>query len=574
MPRSVHPLRRSGDDIHELLGMLDLLSFPFYDRPSPGFQHPYRLLKCKMKHIIRLRNRSGTVSQDRSPPLHIIDQVLISTVPQSAMISQMDHRNQAIIVHYDLLASRSDPPGQPSFASMSTTMQALQTPMPTPSTVESIPFSTVSPLAAHSYSPISASGEGITTPTRSVIPFSKDDTATHYSALDPQNLRGTAFVGPARTPSVIPPVPQGDFNASYLSSFGPEVWNRFDPKIFTPQESWESGTVANAAFSTSTPLAPAHTIRTPLSGPIVPTPLLHPGSSPVDLFSPSLTNANHLDFASQDASLSIMDVPGDLYCVELNPMAPIRNMQQTPPAPPFMVPTEVTHPHLATPASNQSIFLQPQPSMSIDISHPRNQIPRSHNWAPTYNPLREQFVDPSPKVEIRRRASDSESYEEMTTSLMDNPLPRYKVQAYYHIPSETPVSYGALAAQTLEASNQRQRSNVSSTERRIVYNYLESQDWVRSDKPEPPIDETEGLLYELAKQKQISSRFDILYEPNRLHRCLWYIDGKRCIHETPRKDLARDHARKHLDYSPIKCDGICGKPRWYVNLNNSICQLY
>lgn len=138
------------------------------------------------------------------------------------------------------------------------------------------------------------------------------------------------------------------------------------------------------------------------------------------------------------------------------------------------------------------------------------------------------------------------------------------------IPSETPISHSAPVAQRFKANDKYHRSSVSSAQRRMVCKNLQSKDWVRFNEPEPPIDGTEGFLHELARQKQISSRFDILYKPNLSHGCLWDIDGKRCFHKTSRKDLAQDHARKHLHYAPFKCDGSCKKPGWCVNLDYAI----
>jgi hypothetical protein len=93
--------------------------------------------------------------------------------------------------------------------------------------------------------------------------------------------------------------------------------------------------------------------------------------------------------------------------------------------------------------------------------------------------------------------------------------------------------------------------------------HLLGQLWMLHDEPEPELDKRHQVTQRaLQGIKNPGSRFAAFFDPSQTHRCRWYVDGKRCGHESPRKDRAIGHSRSHFQYKPFQCKGKCGKRGW------------
>jgi hypothetical protein len=93
--------------------------------------------------------------------------------------------------------------------------------------------------------------------------------------------------------------------------------------------------------------------------------------------------------------------------------------------------------------------------------------------------------------------------------------------------------------------------------------HLLGQRWMLHDESEPELDKRHQVTQKaLQGIKTPGSRFAAFFDPSQTHRCRWYVDGKRCEHETRRKDRAIGHSRSHFQYKPFQCKGLCGKKGW------------
>lgn len=93
--------------------------------------------------------------------------------------------------------------------------------------------------------------------------------------------------------------------------------------------------------------------------------------------------------------------------------------------------------------------------------------------------------------------------------------------------------------------------------------FIAGQPWFQTHNQEPPLHEDEEVVKEGHLPSGSShSRFDLFFEADDRHRCLWIVKGKRCHHRALRLGRARGHAHSHFDYKPFMCEGGCGNPEW------------
>lgn len=93
---------------------------------------------------------------------------------------------------------------------------------------------------------------------------------------------------------------------------------------------------------------------------------------------------------------------------------------------------------------------------------------------------------------------------------------------------------------------------------------IKTRPWLHNNQPEPPVTTTDNLTYDSQSRKRLPTRFDLFFDSDNNHRCLWIKNAIRCAHKTGRKEHARDHARDHFKYTPFICGGECGTVSWYV----------
>lgn len=126
----------------------------------------------------------------------------------------------------------------------------------------------------------------------------------------------------------------------------------------------------------------------------------------------------------------------------------------------------------------------------------------------------------------------------------------------------TPVASQPVAEEDGIPDNLVKYFPMNSSLQRIARIIIE-QDWFKNNTAEPKISSNDELVT-TGGLNAGDSRFSVFHESGGKHRCLWFKDGKRCPHDSKRKDRATGHARDHFGYKPFICSGGCGKAGWSV----------